>query len=64
MRWFVRQEDVEDDKQRAVQKLNDVAAIGRRFSPFARILLPIVHLLERSAEEAERVLGQLTRDFP
>ncbi|MDX2151236.1 MAG: hypothetical protein SFV54_10925 [Bryobacteraceae bacterium] len=64
VRWFVKVEGAEGNKQAAVAKLERVAAGGRYLGPFAKIILSLIHLREKRPRESERLLTQLARDYP
>ena len=64
LRWFVRFEQVQGSKQAAIVKLELVARSGQYLGPFAKILLAIIHLREKRPQESERLLRELTREFP
>ena len=64
VKWIVRFDAVEGDKQKAVRNLQRVAAGGRYLGPFARILLAVISLRERKPENAILQLETLVRDFP
>jgi len=64
VKWFVRLPQVEGDKNKAVANLMSVAAGGHYLGPFARILLAIVHLLEKRPAESRQMLEGLVRDYP
>lgn len=64
VKWFVRFEKAEGSKSVAVRNLEQVAAQGRYFGPFARVLLAIVHIREKRPDMAESYLTGLVREFP
>jgi hypothetical protein len=64
VKWFVKFEGAEGDKNKAVRNLETVTRTGRYLGPFAKILLSIIHLREKRAGECERLLSELARDFP
>ncbi|MCL4793387.1 MAG: hypothetical protein KJZ84_02430 [Bryobacteraceae bacterium] len=64
VRWFVRMEDVDGDKQKAIRNLNRVAADGRYLGPFARILLALIYLREKEPAASHAQLARLARDYP
>jgi hypothetical protein len=64
LRWFVRIDQVEGSKQRAVEHLKIVAERGRYYGPFARVLLSVIALREKRPWEAEFLLSGLCADFP
>ena len=64
LRWFVRFEQVQGSKKAAIGNLELVARSGRYLGPFAKILLAIIHLREKRPQESERLLRELTQEFP
>jgi hypothetical protein len=64
VRWFVRFENVSGNKERGKQNLQLVAGKGRYFKDFAKILLGIIHLREKKPREAQKLLVDLSRDYP
>jgi len=64
VKWFVRFEDAEGDKNLAVQRLTSVIERGKYLGPFAKILLAVIDLREKRPFQAEMRLAELTRDFP
>lgn len=64
LRWFVRIEQVEGSKERAVDHLKTVAERGRYYGPFARVLLSVISLREKRPWEAESLLSGLCAEFP
>ena len=64
VRWFLKFDEAEGDKKKAVRNLEMVVKNGRYLGPFAKILLCIIHLREKRKAECERLLKELVRDFP
>ena len=64
VRWFIRIDQIEGSKQRAVDILQTVANRGKYYGPFARVLLAVIHLREKRPTEAERLLAALAVEFP
>jgi hypothetical protein len=64
LRWFVRIDQVEGSKERAVEHLRIVAERGRYYGPFARVLLSVIALREKRPWEAESLLTGLCSEFP
>jgi len=64
VKWVVRFDEVSGDKNIAIQRLTNVAANGRCFGAFAKILLSIIHLREKQPKRAETLLAELARDYP
>ncbi len=63
-RWFVRFEDTAGDKRQAVKQLELVAREGHYYKPFAKVLLAVIHLREKRPLDAERLLAELSREYP
>jgi hypothetical protein len=64
IRWFVRFENIEGNKQKGIEALNLVARHGAYYGPFARILLAVVSLREGRQEDARKILAQLSLEYP
>jgi hypothetical protein len=64
IRWFIRIDQIEGSKQKAVRDLELVAAHGRYYGPFARVLLAVIHLREKRPWEAEKLLTGLVDEYP
>lgn len=64
LRWILRFDEAEGDKNLAVTRLEKVVATGHYFGPFAKIMLAIIHLREKRPKETERLLAELARDYP
>jgi len=63
-RLFVRFDQIEGSKQKAVADLEIVAARGRYYRPFAKVLLAAVHLRENRPAQALALLKELDSEFP
>ena len=64
LRWFIRFDQIDGDKQAGIAKLTEVAEKGRYFRPYAKIMLSVIYLREKKPAEASKLLGELARDFP
>lgn len=64
LRWFIRVDGIDGNKDKAVEHLMIVSTRGRYYGPFARILLSVIHLREKRPREAEKLLDGLVADFP
>ena len=64
VRWFVKFDGVEGQKDRAVSKLERVIRSGRFLGPFAKILLSVYYLREKKPYHSRTLLAELSRDFP
>ena len=63
-RLFVRFDNIEGSKAKAVDSLQRVVEGGRFYPPFAKILLSVVHLRDRQPAPALKLLRELEHDFP
>jgi hypothetical protein len=63
-RLFIRFDQVEGSKPRAVENLKLAAGGARYFAPLARLMLSVIYLRERQPQQALEVLRSLARDFP
>jgi predicted Zn-dependent protease len=64
LRWFIRFDRVEGDKQVGIARLNEVAEKGKYYRPYAKILLAVIYLREKQPQRAAKLLEELARDFP
>lgn len=64
VRWFVRMDGIEGDKDVAMERLRLVAEHGTYLGPFARILMSIISLREDRAGRALELLERLNQDYP
>ncbi len=64
VRWFVRFDNVKGSKDQAFKNLTLVVQSGRYLKPFAKILLAILNLREKKPRESQKLLADLTRDYP
>ncbi len=64
LKWFIKFDQVEGNKDTAVARLNRVATNGRYLGPFAKVLLAIIHVREKRPEQSMKLLAELSRDFP
>ena len=64
VRWFVHFDNVNGNKEKAVQNLQMVARDGHYFRPFSKILLGIIALREKHPQEAQKLLADLSREYP
>jgi predicted Zn-dependent protease len=64
VKWFVHFDNIEGDKKRGVERLEQVAREGRYFRPFSKILLATIALREKRPRDAQRFLQELAHDYP
>ena len=64
VRWFVRIDGIQGSKQKAIEHLQLVAERGKYYGPFARVLLSVIYLREKRAQDAENLLAALVSEFP
>jgi hypothetical protein len=64
IRWLVHFDNVNGSKERGVANLQTVSREGHYFKPFAKILLAIIALREKRAQDAQRLLVDLTHEYP
>jgi hypothetical protein len=64
VRWFVRVDNINGNKDQGMQTVQLVAAKGHYLKPFAKILLAIANLREKRPRESEKLLIELSHDFP
>jgi hypothetical protein len=63
-RLFIRFDQIEGNKQKAIEELRTVIDRGQYFPPFAKILLSVIYLRENRPEQALTLLREMERDFP
>lgn len=64
IRWFVHFDNVNGSKEKGVQNLQKVAKEGHYFRPFSKILLGIIALREKHPQDAQRLLADLSHEYP
>jgi hypothetical protein len=64
VRWFVHFDNVNGNKERGVQNLQMVAREGHYFRPFSKILLGIIALREKRPQQAQKLLAELSHEYP
>jgi hypothetical protein len=64
IRWFVRFDNVQGNKEQGIKNLQLVAQHGHYFRPFAKILLGIAYMREKKPQQTEQLLAELTHDYP
>lgn len=63
-RLFVRFDQIEGSKQKAVENLETVVKYGHYYRPFAKVLLAAIHLREGRPQQALSLLQELDAEFP
>jgi hypothetical protein len=63
-RLFVRFDQIEGSKQKAVAALEQVVKYGHYYRPFGKVLLAAIHLRENRAAQALVLLKELDSEFP
>jgi hypothetical protein len=63
-RLFVHFDQIKGSKQQGVENLKRVAAQGRYYPPFAKILLSVIYLRENQPKLAQPLLAELERQYP
>jgi hypothetical protein len=64
VRWFVHFDNVTANKEQGKQHLELTAREGHYFRPFAKILLSLCALRENRPQDAQKLVAELSRDFP
>ena len=64
VRFFVRFDDMQGDRQKALRHLEIVASQGHYLKPFAKILLATAALREHRLHDAQGILLELTQSYP
>ncbi|MBZ5498432.1 MAG: hypothetical protein LAP85_18695 [Acidobacteriia bacterium] len=63
-RLFIRFDQIDGNKQKAIEELKKVVEGGRYYPPFAKILLSVIYLREKQPQQALALLREMARDFP
>jgi hypothetical protein len=64
IRWFVHFDGVDGSKDAGIRNLQLVARSGHYLRPFAKILLAVVYLREKQPRETQKLLADLTSEYP
>jgi hypothetical protein len=64
LRWFIRFDQIDGDKQSGIHELDLVAERGRYYGPLARVMLSVIHMREKRPAVAEKLLSGLVTEFP
>ncbi|HEX3876248.1 MAG TPA: hypothetical protein VHW24_04640 [Bryobacteraceae bacterium] len=64
IRWFVHFDNVSGSKEEGVRNLQLVASAGHYLKPFAKILLGIAALRDKHPRDAQKLLAELSRNYP
>jgi hypothetical protein len=64
VRWFVHWDNVSGNKEKGKQNLELTSREGHYFKAFAKILLSICALRENRPRDAQKLLAELSREYP
>jgi hypothetical protein len=64
VRWFVKFDDVQGDKDKGFRTLDLVANKGHYLKALAKILMATGYIREKKPLEAQKLLVDLTREYP
>jgi len=64
VRWLLRMNGAETDRDRGIENLRLTAEKGHYLSPYARLLLAVAALRGNDRAKAAELLGDLAREFP
>jgi hypothetical protein len=64
VRWFLKMNGAETDRDRGIQNLRLTAEKGHYLSPYARLLLAVAALRGNDRPKAAELLAELSREFP
>lgn len=64
IKWFVHFDNISGSKEAGVRNLQLVASEGHYLKPFAKILLGIAALREKRPHDAQKLLAELSQNFP
>jgi hypothetical protein len=63
-RLFIRFEQIEGKKQKAIEDLKKAAEAGRYYRPFAKTLLAAIYMRENQLKSALDLMVELEKEFP
>ena len=64
VRWFVHMDNVSGNKEKGKQNLEIASREGHYFKAFAKILLSICAMREKRPRDAQKLLAELSREYP
>lgn len=64
IKWFVHFDNVSGNKEAGIHNLQLVASEGHYLKPFAKILLGIAALREKRPHDAQKLLAELSENYP
>jgi hypothetical protein len=64
VKWFVKFDNVQGSKEKAIADLQLAARSGNYLRPFAKILLAILYLREKKPDESTRMLESFAQEYP
>jgi predicted Zn-dependent protease len=64
VKWFVKFDNVQGSKPKAIADLQLAARSGNYLRPFAKILLAILYLREKNPDESARMLQSFAQEYP
>ena len=64
VKWFVKFDNVQGSKEKAVEQLQLAARSGNYLRPFAKILLAILYIREKKPDECARMLTSFAQEYP
>jgi hypothetical protein len=64
VRWFVKWDGVAGSKEKGRQNLELASREGHYFRSFAKILLAICAMREKRPRDAQKIMADLTREYP
>lgn len=64
VRWLLRMQGAETDKERGIQNLSMTAARGHYLVPYARVLLAVAALRDKNTGRVRELLEGLVKEFP
>jgi hypothetical protein len=64
VRWFVRVDNLDGNKEQGMRTVELVARRGHYLKAFAKILLAVADLREKRPRDSQVILAELARDYP
>ena len=64
VRWFVKVDNINGNKEQGMKTVELVARQGHYLKPCAKILLAVANLRENKPRVAEQILAELVLEYP
>lgn len=64
VKWFVKFDDAQGSKEQGLKDMERVAQSGHYLKPFAQMMLANLYVRENRLGDSEKLLAELTREYP